>query len=123
MPDASDPSGAKSINRIADPYGIALLIQLLKWADERRRALDPAGIVVPEEVAEFLDRRGWYHTAYYLATASVKSGKNPLELKETFKALAAGNDAMRAIAFQAIEDAWLGSRSNQKLSPPSAPNP
>ena len=65
-------------------------MQALKWADERRRSLDPEGTIVPDDLAEFLDRRGWYFTAYYLTREYVEANKNPLEIKEIFKTLSSG---------------------------------
>jgi hypothetical protein len=59
MPAAFDPGGANPFNRIVDPRGLTPLMQALKWADERRRSLDPEGTIVPEDQAELLDRRGW----------------------------------------------------------------
>jgi hypothetical protein len=118
MPDASDPGGAQPINRIVDPHGLTPLVQALKWADERRRSLDPEGTIVPAEQAELLDRRGWNFTAYQLTREYVEANKNPLDLKEMFKTLSRGDEAMRAIAFQAIEDAWVRSAFDQGLPPP-----
>jgi hypothetical protein len=118
MPDASDPGGAQPVNRIVDPHGLTPLVQALKWADERRRSLDPEGTIVPDDQAELLDRRGWYFTAYQLTREYVAANKNPLELKELFKTLSRGDEAMRAIAFQAIEDAWVRSAFDQGLPPP-----
>jgi hypothetical protein len=118
MPDASDPRGAQPVNRIVDPRGLTPLMQALKWADERRRSLDPEGTIVPEDQAELLDRRGWYFTAYQLTREYVAANKNPLEIKEIVKTLSRGDEAMRAIAFQAIEDAWVRSALDQRLPPP-----
>jgi hypothetical protein len=118
MPDASDPGGAQPINRIVDPHGLTPLVQALKWADERRRSLDPEGTIVPAEQAELLDRRGWNFTAYQLTREYVEANKNPLDLKEMFKTLSRGDEAMRAIAFQSIEDAWVRSAFDQGLPPP-----
>jgi hypothetical protein len=118
MTDASDPDGAQPVNRIVDPHGLTPLMQALKWANERRRSLDPEGTIVPDDEAELLDRRGWYFTAYQLTREYVEANKNPLEIKGIFKTLSRGDEAMRAIAFQAIEDAWVRSALDQRLPPP-----
>jgi hypothetical protein len=122
MPDASDPGGAQPVNRIVDPRGLTPLMQALKWADRRRRSLDPEGTIVSDDHAELLDRRGWYFTAYQLTREYVEANKNPLEIKEIFKALSGGDEAMRAIAFKAIEDAWFGSAFDQGLPPLPEPS-
>ena len=122
MPDASDPGGAQPVNRIVDPHGLTPLMQALKWADERRRSLDPEGTIVPDDLAELLDRRGWYFTAYYLTREYVEANKNPLEIKEIFKTLSSGDEALRAIAFQAIEDAWVRTAFDRGLPPRPKPS-
>jgi hypothetical protein len=51
----------------------------------------------------------------------VEAKKNPLEIKEIFKTLSRGDEAMRAIAFQAVEDAWFASAFKQGRPPLSEP--
>ena len=122
MPDASDPGGSQPVNRIVDPHGLAPLMQVLKWADQRRRSLDPEGTIVPDDLAELLDRRGWYFTAYYLTREYVEANKNPLEIEGIFKTLSSGDEAMRAIAFQAIEDACFRTVFGRGLPPRPDPS-
>jgi hypothetical protein len=49
----------------------------------------------------------------WLTNEDVDAKMNPLEINEVFKTLSRGDEAMSAIAFQAIEDAWFTSASKK----------